>query len=292
MIDQRSENWYAMRKKHIGASDSIILMGLAPSHWEKKSIYDLWLDKQPNSPFDNKDNYYMKRGRELEPEALRMFENETGYLMSPKVMISDSKPFMMASLDGIDIDGTVAVEVKCPGNKDHECALHDEIPEKYKPQLQHQMQVAGISEIYYCSYRPEHEKPLCIKKVYRDQYYIDKLVQIESNFYYNHMITGIPPEEYIKTIDSDVWSNLSEEYKRLDKQEKEASKRKEEIRDYLIQVANFKNAKGNGIILQKVEKKGIIDYKNIPILKTIDMEEYRKPGSSFWQVKEYNDKEE
>jgi len=286
---QRSNEWYNYRRSKLGASDAIILMGLAPPYWEKKTIYDLWLDKQPNSPFETKDNPYMKRGRDLEPEALRWFENETGYLMSPKVLISQKNEFQMASLDGLEIDNRAAVEIKCPGAKDHECAVEGAIPEKYTPQLQHQMEVAGLSEIYYCSYRPEHVKPLCILKAYRDQTYIDKLVQIESDFYHNHMLSGIAPPQEIKTMSSDAWIRLSNEYRRLDQIEKDASKRKEEIKDMLLQASNMESAKGNGIVLKRVEKKGMVDYQNIPVLKTIDLEEYRKPGTTYWQVKESND---
>lgn len=286
-MQQRTKEWHELRKKFIGASDAAALLGVSP--W--KCAYDVFLEKSGSDTSVPVKNPWMQRGIDLESEALRLFEKEMGFLMSPKVLFSDRHKFMMASLDGLDIDGSHACEIKCPGEKDHEIALGNEIPEKYIPQLQHQIEVAGLEDIYYCSYRPEHLTPIYILNVPRDQAYIDKLVEVERKFYEEHMLTGIPPENdrHVVRIDSEVWKSLTDEYRRLDRQEKESQKRKDEIRDFLVQIAQEENAQGNGIILQKVDRKGIIDYKNIPVLKTMDLEEFRKPGSSYWQVKESNE---
>lgn len=287
-MDQRSPEWHAMRKKHIGASDAAPILGLSP--WKKP--IDVWNEKTSPYVEEAPKNPWMQRGIDLEQEALRAFENETGYLMSPKVFVSDLSPFAMASLDGYEIDGKCAVEIKCGGEKSHLQALHGEIPKHYYAQMQHQMYVAGLQEIYFCSYRPEHSvKPLYIEIVKRDEEFITDMIKKERKFYEEHMLTGIPPENpnRIKEIDSEVWISISEEYKRFDRQEKEASKRKEELRDYLVQIAHAENARGNGIILTKVERKGTINYQNIPEIKNIDIEKYRKHGTYYWQVKESNE---
>ena len=41
--------------------------------------------------------------------------------------------WMIASLDGIDIDNKTLVEIKCPGEIDHSCAMDGQVPEKYPP---------------------------------------------------------------------------------------------------------------------------------------------------------------
>ncbi len=158
--------------------------------------------------------------------------------------------------------------------------------------MQHQMFVAELDEIFFCSYRPEHDvKPLYFEIVKRDEDFIADMIEKERKFYEEHMLTGIPPEnpKAVKTIDSDAWISISEEYKHHEKEIKILEKRKEELKDYLIQLSNEENAKGNGIILTKVERKGIIDYKNIPEIKQMDLEKHRKPSSFYWQVKESND---
>lgn len=283
---QGSNEWLSWRRKYICASDSIALMGQAPLNWKKNSPYHIWISKQ-NDYVEEEPNFYMKRGKELEPIALRLFEQATGYLMSPSTIVSSNHGFMAASLDGIEIDGRAAVEIKAPGNKDHWMALDGKVPEKYIPQLQHQLSVTGLDKIYYCSYHPDHVESLKIIEVFRDQDYIDKLIKKESHFYHNHMLTGIPPDPEIiqpKLIESEAWTNLSNEYLRLDRIEKDSAKRKEEIKDLLIQLSGEENAKGNGITLQKIERKGIINYSLIPDLKQMDLERFRKPNTYSWRI--------
>ncbi len=281
---QRSESWLELRRKFIGSSDVAALLGVSP--W--KTIFDVWQEKCGTDTIEPVKNPWMQRGIDLEDEALRAFELATGFLMSPAVLFSEKHPFMMASLDGLSIDGDAAVELKCPGEKDHLHCVYVGIPEKYTPQLQHQIEVTGLDKIYYMSYRPEHPTAISIREVPRDQAYIDKLIEVERRFYEGHMLTGIPPanDRQIKTIDSSAWKSLSDEYMRLDRQMKENEKRKEEIKDLLLEISGAENAQGNGITLQKIERKGMINYQNIPILKTMNLEEFRKPSTSFWQVKE------
>lgn len=262
-------------------------MGVAPLSW-KKTVYDIWESKQPGPIVMTPPTPWQQRGLDLEPEALRIFEAETGYLMSPNCLVNPRRTFMMSSLDGFDIDGKAGVEIKVPNISDHECAIAGELPKTYIPQVQHHIEVTGLEKFYYMSYKPEHEKKWVILEIYSDQDYIDKLIEVERKFYEDHMLTGIPPQkiESIKTIESHRWSNLSFEYLKIDHEIKELEKYRESLKENLIDEAQKENAKGNGIILQKIERKGIINYQNIPMLKTMDLEEFRKPSTSFWQLKE------
>jgi putative phage-type endonuclease len=284
---QRSPEWFSWRQKHIGSSDSGVVLGVSP--W--KTPYELFVEK--TSPFVEVShmNVYMKRGADLEPQALREFEQETGYLMAPDVLEHPIHKWMAASLDGLEIDKRAALEIKCGGHKSHEMALEGVIPDYYIAQLQHQIEVTGLDKIYYYSYRPEHEIKSKIIEVYRDDEYISNLVQKESAFYLDHMLTGIPPEnpKKLKIIETEQWKRLTDEYKKMEYQCKEAEKRKEEIKDMLLQISDAEPATGNGLSLQKVERKGNIPYASLPMLKGVNLEEYRKPGTSYWQVKEAND---
>ncbi len=285
-MEQRTEAWHKMRSEKIGASDSATILGLSP--W--KNTYQLYREKMGlEKTYTNKS---MERGIELEEKALRLFEIETDYLMSPKVMVSPRNEWQMASLDGFEIDGKAAVEIKCMKIENHEKALTGYIPDYYFSQVQHQIEVTGLDKIFYCSYHPDHVKPLYIQEIYRDDEFIANMVKKEHEFYLDHLkprISPLNPKIEPKKIESDIWKKLSDEYLRLDRSEKEASKRKDEIKDLLLELSGAENAKGNGILLQKIERKGIIPYGNIPMIKTMDLESFRKPSTSFWQVKESNE---
>jgi len=107
-MEQRSAEWFKLRKEKIGASDAAAILGVSP--W--KTILELYNEKMSEELTVPPQNAWMQRGIDLEPEALRAFEIETGYLMSPQVLINPRHQWMMASLDGLDIDGRAACEIK------------------------------------------------------------------------------------------------------------------------------------------------------------------------------------
>ncbi len=178
-LEQGSPEWVEMRKNYIGASDAPIIMGVSP--W--MTPLQLW--EQKLGFFEVKENFAMKRGKYLEQEARKEFEEETGLIVFPDVVLHTTYAWMMASLDGIDIERKNIVEIKCPGKKDHILALLGEIPEKYYPQLQHQMEVCNLKSIFYFSYSPSAKdmKKTALLEVAKDEKYIDLLIKKESEFY-------------------------------------------------------------------------------------------------------------
>lgn len=193
-----SKEWKEFRRSHIGASDACCIMGTNP--W--KSITKLYEEKL--FPCEEEDNFYMARGRDLEPVALEYFEEMTGLTLFPIVAKHDSIPYMIASLDGLTIDKRKAVEIKCPGKVDHGKALSGFVPEKYIPQLQHQMEVCNLDKIYYFSFDGEHGVLL---EVCRDQSYIDILLEREKEFWhclktFKPPLTNSMRKEYAQSITS------------------------------------------------------------------------------------------
>src|SRR5689334_6309347 len=136
---QNTSEWLEMRRNKIGASDAPVIMGVSP--W--KTPFQLWEEKLGIGK-EKETTASMRRGIDMEEEARQKFEELTGHIVFPKVMFHPDYEYLMASLDGIDMDHKVAVEIKCPGREDHECAMDGVVPEKYKPQLQHQLEVTGL----------------------------------------------------------------------------------------------------------------------------------------------------
>jgi putative phage-type endonuclease len=175
---QGSQEWLDLRKSKIGASEAPVIMKRSP--WATPK--DLWKQKlgitEPTPC-----NVYMQRGTHLEPIARDVFNEEMGRQFEPTCVFHRSIPYMMASLDGLYIDSIniVAVEIKCPGKKDHGIAMNGLVPEKYIPQLQHQIEVAGLDFIYYFSYASIDS--FKIIKEYRDQNYIRRLLEEEKKFW-------------------------------------------------------------------------------------------------------------
>ena len=102
----------------------------------------LWLLKTGRSATNT--TIAMQHGTDLEPAAQAAYEVQTGEIMQPLVL---QNGLYSASLDGIDLEVQLIVEVKCPyRGQDSELwrelnAGH--VPDHYAAQVQHQLMVSG-----------------------------------------------------------------------------------------------------------------------------------------------------
>ncbi|MEN6512252.1 MAG: lambda-exonuclease family protein [Chloroherpetonaceae bacterium] len=273
-IQQGSEEWLNLRKTKITATDSCVIMGT--SHW--KTRIQLYHEKKdPN--YRSITNERMQRGIELEPVARDLFCYKYKTKMEPKVIVKD---WAMASLDGINAWNEI-LEIKCPGEKDHNLALSGKIPEHYYPQLQHQMYVCEAEKAYYFSFDGFDGVTIEVK---RDDKYIEKMIEEEKKFY-DCLLNNIPPElsenDYIERED-DIWKIQVEKWMSVNSKIKELELVEEQLRKELIELSLDSNTKGAGISLCKINRKGAVDYSKIPELKNIDLEKYRKSSSVSWRI--------
>ncbi len=274
-MQQQTKEWHEARRKHIGASDAPVVMGVSP--W--RTPYQLFLEKLGLGE-QKYTNNAMRYGIATEDKARKEFEAYTGLSMFPQVVFHPKHSFMMASLDGADLDRQFAVEIKCPSNpKDHESAMDGIVPEKYYPQVQHQMECLGIDMIYYFSYTHNSSK---IIEVERSQSYINEMIDKEKEFWRRVEELDAPPmtdKDYERREDAE-WITLEERWKFLQPYIEES----EQLREKLIACANGKNVKGNHLTLSRFMRKGNVDYKKVPELKGVDLEPYRKGASICWRV--------
>jgi putative phage-type endonuclease len=266
------------RKSYLGASDAPVVMGVSP--W--RSPYQLWEDKLGVSK-EQEDNYAMKRGRELEPVARDAYQIYTGNIVEPKQVFHPKIKYMMANLDGFSKDGSVAVEIKCPGEKDHDLAKQGIVPEKYRPQLQHQLEVIGIDSVHYFSYR---DGDTALIEVGRDESYIKRLCTEEKRFWgYVESLTPPPltDRDFAKRNDL-AWVSAASEWAKITEEIQNLKSRQDEYRDTLVKLSGNQNTIGKGVKLQKIVRKGGVDYKSIPELKDIDLEKFRKKAIESWRI--------
>lgn len=281
-MKQGTKEWLAHRRNYIGASDAPIIMGVSP--W--RTPYQLWQEKLGLGG-EQPETRAMTYGKDMEEVARRKYEEYTGNLLSTDendtLVYHPQKPFMMASLDGITFNKDMAVEIKNVCFEDHSMAKSGKIPEKYYPQVQHQLACLGFNMLHYFSYR---EGDFALVEVERDQSYIDSLYQSEGAFWdlvLNLEAPALTDKDYVVMEDQEwdhlakEWANISERISILEKQEKE-------YRAALIAKAGGQNAKGSGICLTKILRKGTVDYKRVPELIGVDLEKYRKDPSESWRL--------
>jgi putative phage-type endonuclease len=227
----------------------------------------------------------MQRGTQLEPIALAEFEKEMGLFMAPTVRMSRTVPWMIASLDGLSLDGKIAVEIKCPGRETHQLALDGKVPDKYIYQLQHQMLVLNVDLMYYFSFDGRKGKTLEVRK---DAALQEKLLSALQEFWLS-ILNFEPPElterDYIQKTDAD-WAIMANRWKQIRTDIKKLEQEEEDCRNAFVHMANQQNAQGFGVRLQAMPRKGNVDYTKIPELTGVNLEQYRKPATKIIRLTE------
>lgn len=278
-LEQNTPEWLEWRKSHIGSSDSNIIMGVSP--WDTPlglAQKKLGLKKETET------NYYMQRGHVLEIEARVLLNSVLDLNFKPLIAEHDEISYLSASFDGYDIDKNVAVEIKCPGLKDHDTAVKGNVPEKYKPQLQKQMYVSGLDWIYYCSYVNNDNYHLL--KVVKDDIMIAQLIQKETEFWrclQDLDFDSLGGDEYT-FIDAHEFKHAEEMYCQIDDRINNLLEQKEYYKSIICKYALEKGCMGSLLKLKKIIQKGRIDYSEIEELKNVDLEKYRKDSSETWRI--------
>lgn len=281
-LEQGSAAWHELRKNKIGASDAAAILGVSP--WA--TIYDLWLEKTGQKE-PRKTTPAMKRGTELEPAARMLAEQMLGVCLDPLVVEHPLYPWMMASLDGINEDNTVMVEIKCAGEKDHNSAKMGIVPEKYIPQLQHQMAVTSLPSMYYFSFDGACGAFILVP---RDQEYIDRLIEAEKSFY-DCVMQRMPPDcREMRTLEmeSDEWIDVMHAYEEARLKKDMWEKETERLKKKAIELSGGSEAQGMGFKLSKIMKKGNVMWDDI--CKTYQISDevcdnFRKPITEYWTIK-------
>lgn len=271
-LEQNTEEWLEFRKTKIGSSDAPIIMGESP--W--KTPQQLWEEKMGLKE-SSYENAAMRRGKQLEAQARKAFEQKTGLVVWPNVLIHPEHEFIIASLDGITMGGQAAVEIKCPGGKTHQMALSGEIPKHYQIQMQHQLAVTGLKEMFYYSYDGQSGVTI---KVQRDDVLIKTLLEKEQEFF-RFMQESTPPQ--IQRSDL-RWLTLAEEWRAIQEQKKALKDQEESCRSALINLTENGSSQGGGVRVTQYSRKGRIAYEKIPALQEMDLEPYRKEAIMAWKI--------
>ena len=224
----------------------------------------------------------MRRGREMEQTAREAVEEKTALRFYPEVIISKEYDWMMASMDGITKDKNIGVEIKCPGETDHNLAQNGMIPLKYKPQLQHQMIVAELEKIFYWSF--DGESGVLLEE-WIDEEYIKKLMKKEKEFFHN-LEEGTAPDlvekDYMERCEI-RWHELAPLEREAAESEKYWKKQKDLIRKEMVEIADGQNSVGGGVKACRYMEKGRVNYNSIPELIGVDVEKYRKEPIYKWR---------
>lgn len=270
-----SKEWVEFRRSKIGASDVPIICEKAP--WS--SPYELWQEKMG---FKQKDmSTIMRLGILNEENARKQYEDFFGVIVFPKVVVHDKYPWLMASLDGLSLEGDTAVEIKS-GPHSYELARKRIIPDYYQLQMLTQMECANLNSMSYWVWLP-NQKPIHLKLERNPKIFAEILPALE--LFWKHIQDKTPPN-HMEQREDETWCQEAKRYLEIRNQLKTFEKLEEEQRQCLIALAKDKDCCGGGVKLKKSLCKGRIDYSKIPELANVDLNKYRSESIQKWYLHE------
>jgi putative phage-type endonuclease len=279
---ERKVDWLLERRKHIGASDIPIILGLS----KYQTPLDLWREKTSTTLPELNTSLPAQRGIETEPEAREWYEDLRGMKYPARAFKHHEIPHWTCSMDGFNNETHTGLEIKCPGKEDHDTAKQGAIPAHYVPQVEWQYLVTNAESIDYLSYDGKNNvilpapKPTAERRAF--------LMERAAEFWH-YVLTKTPPpltdRDFLDVADPTALE-LSASYAALDAEIKRMEGDRELLKAKLLERYKLHTrVRIGGITLTKSVKDGAVDYKRIPSLTNIDLTPYRKPPVEVWTVR-------
>lgn len=276
-LTQGSPDWLNYRLTMRNASETAAVLGVSP--W--CTPFQLWLQKTGRATVQV--TAAMQHGTALEAAARAAYEAQTGNIMQPLVLQDGS---YSASLDGMDLDGQLILEVKCPF-KGQDSQLWREVkaghvPGHYAAQVQHQLMVSGAELAHLWVFDGQ-------QGLLRPMEPIDHAVQrIREGWdaFQTYLDTDSPPpltDADTVIRDDAAWTAAATAFAEAKRSADLADALVAKARDDLVALAQHPRETGAGVSVTRYFKQGNVAYAKIPALQGLDLSAYR--GKSREEVR-------
>ena len=268
-LKQGSQEWLDYRLKMRNASETAAVLGKSP--W--LTPYQLWLNKTGRAT--TKTTAAMQHGTDMEPSARAAYEAQTGEVMQPLVLQAG---LYSASLDGMDLDGKLIVEIKCPYRGTESAlwkeALAGNVPPYYQLQVQHQLYVAGAAIAHFWVFDGRQGLVIPIE---RDEAAME-VIRGGWEAFQVYLDSDTPPPltdaDTVVREDAD-WHSAAAAFAEAKRTVDAADAVLAQAREALVALAQRPKETGAGVSVTRFWKAGNVDYKRVPELKGVDLDKYR-----------------
>ena len=189
--DMEKKEWLKWMTMGIGGSDASVIAGVNPY----RSVFQLWKEKTGQEEPEEKDSEYTHFGSLLEPVIKREFTRRTGLKVRNRYAIlqSEEYPFMLADLDGIVYENHKMCIFEAKTASAYKKEIWEQrVPLEYLYQIQHYMAVTGAEKTYIAALVGGNH--FLYHEVCRDEAMIQDIIQLEKDFWENHVLTGKEPQ--------------------------------------------------------------------------------------------------
>jgi putative phage-type endonuclease len=178
-IKQKTKLWFTTRARLISCSDIASVVGENP-YSNRKQVFK----KKTGQSRPFKGNFATRRGNDLEPMAISVYEKVSGKKVWPEdigLLLHDDYPQIGGSPDGITSDG-ILIEIKCPLTRE---IIPGFIPKQYVAQVQVLMEICDLQVAHFVQFKPGNrysDEVLDITIVNRDRKYFARVLPLLLDF--------------------------------------------------------------------------------------------------------------
>lgn len=192
------KDWLKYRKKGIGGSDAGAVCGLNPY----RTAIQVYQDKITDET-EEIDSEAMRQGREFEDYVARRFSEAAGKKVrrANAMFYDEEAPFMLADVDRMVVGENAGLECKTASPFMADKWKDGNIPLSYQVQCYHYMSVCN-ADCWYIAVLI-YGREFKYYKIERDEQVIASLIQIEKDFWENHVLKKeMPGPDGSRTADS------------------------------------------------------------------------------------------
>lgn len=291
MIEQRTPAWFEARKGLITGSAVGAILGLSP-FMKPNDVLRRMVRESLGAESEFSGNQATEYGTFHEDGARYEYELETGNEVKDAGFYVHENGWLGASPDGFVGDEKL-IEIKCPyGQRDKNPPAFKTIFDQphYYAQIQVQLYVTGRKSCDFYQWSTHGTK---LENVKFNQHWLDDNLPDLKLFHDEYLNTLEvralrelhlePPLKEVTTLDS---AKLLAEYDDLTDAIEQATERRKEVMQELIEKAGEQSALIHGRKLTQIERKGSVDYAKI-IKKhcpEVTLDEYRRKSSTYWRL--------
>lgn len=286
-LEQGTPEWIEFRRNCVTATDIAAICNVDGSFKNKKEVI------QEKLGFDSAISDYQKKifqdGHEFEDSA-RTRLNESGYNFKPAIVISSVNDRLMASLDGLDVEKELVLEVKSVTTESRFKAYCDRIPAMYMAQVQFQLFCTGFKKalVVFCfgdeARGQEVQADPIVQKIYYEAAvkFLAEMDELKA--------ANLPAanQTLANSGDTEMLTNLLQQEALL-KQDLDAVKNMiDSIANKLLKQYGATKLENDLVSIQTIERQGNIEYKSIPELEKLSetyLNAFRKKGTTYTQTK-------
>ena len=284
-LTQGSDEWLEYRRSRIGSSDVPALMGVSPyAHANDVLKSKLGFNKT----LSDHTKRIFQDGHDFEARFRDQIQGQFNGEITAPVIESKKNDRFFTSIDLFNEEHQFYGEVKSTVSKDILSQVAaNKVPDHFYYQMNWTLGILGWDSgmLYVINRETSYGYELKVN--------FDPMIFAEQERIAEIFLNQLDEQRSILAPDQIALANIAaanKKIKRVQKMIDDYSERvKLEAEKLLGQSVKIEGA---GISIERIERKGSIDYSAVPELKNIDLEKYRKPTSTFVTIKEVKQKKE